>query len=692
MTVGPSRLQRLLRPRSVAFVGGAVARAAREACEAVGFSGPLWEVHPTREGARPRVTDLPEPPDAAFVAVNARATVETVRELAALGAGGAVCYAAGFSEAGTAEGLALEEELRRAAAGMPVLGPNCYGVIDAVTGVSAWPVPWPWTPLERGVAMILQSGNLGINVTMSQRSLPLAFVASVGNQAVVEIAELVEAYLEMDEVTAIGIYLEGLRDVRRFAAAAARALDRNVPLAVCKAGTSELGRELAFTHTASLAGSDELYQGLFSRYGVARARTVPELLELLKALTVTGPLAGRRCFIFTCSGAESALAADAASTVGLELPQPSPATRAALRDALPEFALVGNPLDYNSALWGQEEPLRRVFEIALRDPVDVALLVIDYPRPGFAYAADVDRAIDALHAAARAAKVPGAVASVLPESFQPHGRERALERGVAALQGLDEALAALGACARLGERLRAGAPPRYPASRPAPAATEPLDERAAKQLLAAFGFSVPDGVWVAGSSTRRGDREDERLAAQAAAAARSLGFPAVAKLVSPGLPHKADAGAVTLGLDDARAVEQAVSRMLARNPDAPLSGILVERMVEGAVCELLLGARLDPAFGHILVVATGGGLVELIGDAVPVLFPVEPGDVERALRRLLIWPRLVRGDVAAAADAVLSLARLVEERGDELVELEVNPLLVLEQGVVAVDALGTRRA
>ena len=177
---------------------------------------------------------------------------------------------------------------------------------------------------------------------------------------------------------------------------AALALDRGIPIAVCKAGSSELGGELAFTHTASLAGADELYDALFERYGVARCRSIPELLETLKALTTLGALRGRRVFVFTCSGAECALAADAAAASRLELPQPSPTARAALEELLPEHALVSNPLDYGNALWGQEEALDGVFSAALRDPLDAALLVIDYPLPGTSYAADVDAASAAL--------------------------------------------------------------------------------------------------------------------------------------------------------------------------------------------------------------------------------------------------------------------------------------------------------
>ena len=669
---------RLLRPRSVAFVGGSVAPLALAECKAAGFAGPIYAVHATRSevaghAAVSSVRDLPEPPDAAFVAVNAAASVEVVRELAGLGAGGAVLYAAGFAETGTPAGRALEDELRAAAGEMPVLGPNCYGLVDLVDRVSLWPVPYPRPTVERGVAMVLQSGNLGINVTMADRGLPLAFLASVGNQAVVDVAAAVDAYLEMDEVTAIGVYLEGLPDVPAFAEAAARALERGVPIAVCKAGRSELGKRLAYTHTAALAGEDRVYDAFFERYGVARAATVPQLLETLKALTVLGPLRRRRVRVFTCSGAESALAADAAAAAGLELPQPSAELRPALLETLPEHALVSNPLDYGNALWGAEEPLRRVFATALRDPADAALLVIDYPRPGVAYAADVDAAVRALADAARAAGVPAAVASVLPESFPAEAREAALARGVSPLQGLDDAFAALGACARLGARLAAGAPAPYPPVEPPPGEAVPLGEWDAKELVRHAGIAVPPGRLVPPE--------------QAAQAGNAIGFPVAVKLVSPELPHKAAAGALALDVRDGVELDQAVAAMLARHPGVSLDGVLVERMVADRRCELLVGLRHDASFGLVVVVGSGGSLVELVDDAVPLLLPLDREDVAAALTRLRVWPRLRTADVAAAVDAVLAVARLARARAG-LVELELNPLVVLERGAVALDALG----
>ena len=218
---------------------------------------------------------------------------------------------------------------------------------------------------------------------------------------------------------------------------------------------------------------------------------------------------------------------------------------------------------------------------------------------------------------------------------------------------------------------------RYPDPEPHP--TVPavaIDERAAKELLAGFGVAVPEGLLVPSTS-----------AAAAASAAAELGFPVVVKLAGAQLPHKSEAGAVALGLLDEAEVEAAVETMLDRNRGVELDGVLVERMVSGVICELLVGARRDASFGHVLVVGSGGVLVELAADTVPLLRPVAREDVEAALRCLRVWPRLARADVAAAVDAVLAVARLVEERAGDLVELDVNPLLVLERGAVAADAL-----
>jgi acyl-CoA synthetase (NDP forming) len=404
---------------------------------------------------------------------------------------------------------------------------------------------------------------------------------------------------------------------------------------------------------------------------------MPAMIETLKAMTTTGPVRGRRLAVLTCSGGESALAADAASAAGLQLPAPSPPAAAAIAAALPWYASVANPLDFTTALWGLEQPLTGVFSALAGDGHDGVLLVTDYPPAGFDYDQDVAAAVRAGKAAATAHGLPYAVASVMPEAWQPD-RVRALAAdGIAALAGIAEAFAAWAACVRWGERLASRQPAPRVEALPA-VAGELLDEAASKQLLAEAGVPLPPGEVVALD--------------QAGASAIRVGFPVVAKLVSAFLPHKAAAGAVRLDLPDAAAVESAVAEMSAAIAPLEARSVLIERFVGGAVAELIVGVKRDPAFGTLLVVGSGGGDVELIDDAIPLLLPVSPDAVGHALARLRCHARLVSGgaDIAALVDAILRIAALAEHHRCDLIELDVNPLLALREGCLAVDALARR--
>ena len=470
------------------------------------------------------------------------------------------------------------------------------------------------------------------------------------------------------------MYLEGLQDPPAFVAAAGKALDRRVPIVVVKAGVSEAGAIVAATHTSSLAGDEAIYDALFERLGVVRAASMPALIETLKALTTTGPLGGRRLAVLTCSGGESALAADAASAAGFVLPPPSPGAREAIARELPWYAAVSNPLDFTTALWGLEQPLTRVFSALAGDGHDGVLLVLDPPPPGFAHGAEVDAAIRAGRAAASAAHLPFAVASTLPEAWRPDRVRELAADGAAALAGVPEAFSAWGACARWGERLGRREPPPHAGPAGTPAGSL-LDEAASKALLAAAGVRLPAGELVA--------------VGEAGRAAGRIGFPVAAKLVSAELPHKGAAGALRLGLRTAAEVDAAVDEMVAAVAPVVCRGVLVEQMVAGAVAEVLVGVKRDPVFGPVLVVGTGGSDVELIADIVPLLPPVTTAAIERAITRLRCHARLRDGgaDIGSLVETIASVAAFAEARATTLVELDVNPLLALPTGCIAVDAL-----
>jgi len=686
---GTGRFARLLHPRSIAVVGGGPAAEAIRQCRRMEFDGVLWPVHPRRDSieglqAFPRIADLPAPPDAAFVAVNRDATLNVVAELAAAGCGGAVCYASGFNEAG--DGGSRQTDLVAVAADMPILGPNCYGLINYLDGALLWPDVHGGRRRERGVAILTQSGNIAINLTMTTGGLPIAYVAAMGNQAQTGIAHLLSPIIDDPRVTAIGLLLEGIGDLAVFDAAARQALAAGKPIVALKFGRSAAGAQLALSHTASLAGGERAMDALFDRWGIARVRSLPAFVESLKLLHAVGALPGADIATLSCSGGEAAILADtAASRTGRGAVRFRPFTpdqAATVKATVDPLVTVSNPFDYHTFMWGDPDRMARTFAAVMAAGFDLTALVLDFPRPDQWDAPDWQRSADALRSAtrdtgARAALVCG-LAGGLPETVA----EAMMGEGIPCIAGFDDFFSAVEAAAAIG-RARAEAPPAplLPASGP-PLVARPLDEAEAKTLLLGYGLAVPHG-------------EACRTAEEASAAADRVGYPVVVKLLSTSVAHKSDVGGVALNLADAAAVRMAATRIL----DLPEANgrILVERMVDDAVAELIIGIDRDPVAGPVLVVGAGGVLVELLDDSAVLTLPTSEPAVRAALsslrcmRLLLGWRGRPPGDVDAAVAAVMAVAHFTADHADSLGELDINPLLVRPegQGVVAADALLT---
>jgi acyl-CoA synthetase (NDP forming) len=386
------------------------------------------------------------------------------------------------------------------------------------------------------------------------------------------------------------------------------------------------------------------------------------------------------------------MAADFASAAGLVMPPPNERQRAAVKALLPDYGHVSNPLDFTAGYWGAEKLLTPMFTDMLAEGSDFGLLVIDHPRPelGPENGKALESMSRALATASKATGVPGAVACVNPESQPEFMRQYLIDMGLLPLQGLHDAGAVLGHWARHADLRRAVAERGLPAAPLALAALPAgqavtLDEVASKARLAAFGLPVPAGQVTGLAGLAR--------------AAESMPGPLALKAVSSALPHKTEAGAVALNLAGADAVVAAAHRMQAAiaayKPGLIVDRFLVEPMAPKPVAELLIGVKRDPLFGLVLVIASGGVLVELLQDAERLLLPAGEADIEAALKRLKVW-RLLQGfrgrpagDVAAAVSAIRAVAAYAETRADRLLELDVNPLLVLPagQGAVAVDAL-----
>ncbi|MGX9354885.1 CoA-binding protein [Roseobacteraceae bacterium S113] len=376
-----SPLQRLLAPRSVAVIGGGAWCAnVIEELDKIGFSGAVWRVHP-REGFA-SVADLPGVPDAAFIGVNREATIAVVGALAGMGAGGAVCFASGFAEAAAElDGSEdLQADLLAAAGDMPILGPNCYGMINYLDRVALWPDQHGGVAVERGVALITQSSNMAINLTMQARGLPLAYVVTAGNQAQQGLADIARAVLADPRVTGLGLHIEGIGDVAAFDALARHAASLGKPIVALKVGRSEQAQVATISHTASLAGSHAGAQALFARCGVAQVDSLEGLLEALKIAHLHGMLPHADVASLSCSGGEASLMADLGGRFGVGFPPLRAPQRAALRAALGPRVALANPLDYHTYIWGDEAAMAQAFAAMMTEDHALGLLVLDVPR------------------------------------------------------------------------------------------------------------------------------------------------------------------------------------------------------------------------------------------------------------------------------------------------------------------------
>jgi acyl-CoA synthetase (NDP forming) len=690
LTQRQHNLRRLLRPRHVAIVGGQAMADSIRRCADTGFTGEVWVVNPKYPELGGRkcyasIADLPEAPDATFIAVPREATIEILRQLDARGAGGVICYAAGYNEVG-GEGVALQAELAKAAGDLAVVGPNCYGLLNFIDGICLWPTGALGEQVETGCAIVMQSGNIALNLSRNGRSVPFAYVISSGNQAILNAADYVDALADDPKVTAIGLYLEGIKDVPAFSRAAAKALQRGKPLVALKAGNSELGAKFAMSHTGSLAGSDKMYDSLFDRLGIIRVHSVPQLLETLKLVSTAGLPKGNRLAVFTCSGGECLLTADLCDRLGIQLPGFANDQAEDLRAQLPNFATVSNPLDYNTSLWGHEDLLVKCFSTVMRGDFDAGMLVIDFATDGPETEAACMASVRALvKACTDHGKMP-IVTSTLSELLPAHARTEVIAAKGAPMQGLEEALIAFAAAHRFAQQKAKLANATSVTIPSTPAAGENrrmLSEVEGKQLLHGFGLAIPSGRVVA--------------TAEAAAAAGALGFPVVLKVAEPLIAHKTEAGAVAVNLKSPAEVDAALARM-EKSVSAYLKGgrierVLVERMVGDVVAELIVGIQRDPQFGLALVLGAGGILVELVEDAAMLLLPTTAEEVEAAIRRLKIAKLLAgyRGkpaaDMNALVKSIMAIAAFAEANRDTLLELDVNPLMVRADGAVAVDAL-----
>lgn len=688
----------LLRPRSVAVIGasrtpGTIGHEIVAALVRNGFTGPVYPVNP---GARaicavpafPEVAALPEAPDLAVIVVPKQHVLPVARDCAARGAGGLVVISAGFREVG-GEGVALERELTEfvRGAGIRMIGPNCMGVLNAHPDFRLNATFAPTLPPFGRIGFVSQSGAMGLSVLdyAKEYGIGISQFVSVGNKPDVSGNDILLAWEDDPDVDVILMYVESFGNPRKFLEIASR-ISRTKPIIAVKSGASQAGARAASSHTGALAASDAAVSAMLEQAGVRRARSVEELFDLAMAFGDQPAPRSRRTGVMTNAGGPGILAADALEAEGLQVAELSAATVEKLRPLFPPEASLRNPLDMIAS--ATPAGYRAALAALLEDPNLDAVMAIFVPPLGV-------RQEDVTVAIAEAAEAhpdKPVFAVLMGHEGLPQGKAALHHAGIPAFIFPESAARAIRARNRAREWQ--ARPPRVVErlalddatirgilDRARAAGADRLDEVAALQLIQAAGVPVAE------AGLARSEAEAVELATR-------LGWPVVAKVVAPAIVHKTEVGGVQVGLRDAEAVRRAWREIhdgvARRAPDATVEGILVQRQARG-LAELIIGTSTDPGFGPLVMFGLGGVFVEVLRDVIFRVAPISALEAEDMIEAIRSRPILdgVRGapasDRAAIADALRRIAQLAADY-PEIAELDINPVLSLESGCVAVDA------
>ncbi len=707
----PEALQRLIAPKSIALVGASensfFGRIVVENLMRFGYQGRIYPVNPKRSEilglkAYPDLAELPEPPDHVLLAVSPDAVLDNLRTCRRMQAGGAAIISSGFGETNSDHGLALERQITDFALAerFPVLGPNCLSVINAFESCYPFGSAMAGKLMPGNVGITMQSGGMiGGLLRSSYERLGFGYCISTGNEAALETSDWMRYMLEDERIAVICAYIEGFRTPAKFLEAAELALQREKPLIVLKVGRTEAGREAALAHTGSLAGSDQVVEGIFRKYGITRVSDFDEMIEtaVLFSRTRGKRPKGTGFAAITASGGTRSMIADLAGTHGVELAKFSDETAARLKDALPQYASVSNPLDATGQVLTDTTVYQRVIKALMDDPaVDLITVFQTLGLPG----EDTPFHVRLLNLALEdfpAAPKPVTVAAVSAQSLSDWQKDFLKSHpDLAFTQGLVETLQGVRSIMDYEQALQRW----QRRSRQAVSAASPVDlgasfaipgqslrvvtEHTGKKVLVACGIGV----------TRETLASD---ADEACTAAAAIGFPVALKLVSPDVLHKTEAGAVLLNLNTTEEVREAHDRLLGRARETGgvrIEGVLVQEMV-GEGLEVILGVVNDRQFGPCVMVGMGGIFVELLKDVCIAPAPFDSAEALALIRRLKGASLLdgLRGkgpyDIEALADAMARLSLLAAAGGERIEQMDVNPLMVLPrgQGVKAVDVL-----
>ncbi len=690
-----SRLKAALDPRSVAIIGASensnkIGGRPVHYLDKFGFKGKIFPINPSRTEVQAHkcyksLSDLPEAPDMAIVAVAGDNAIGAVEDCAAHGVKVAVVMASGFGEVDAVAGKAKERRMVEAAhkAGMRIVGPNSQGLANFGTGAIA-SFSTMFMDMDRAeghVAMLSQSGALSTVPVgfLRQRGIGVRHTHATGNDADISVGELAVAVAEDPEVKLLLLYLESIPDTKYLEELAAVALDRDLPIIALKSGRSEAGRQAAQSHTGALANEDRVVDAFFEHHGIWRAPDMRGLVEATELYLKGWKPKGRRLVAISNSGAVCVLTADAASAVGMPMAKLAPETDKKLKGILPSFATTTNPIDLTAALLSNSRLFGDILPVIAEDPAaDAFLIGVPVAGPGY----DVEAfARDAAAFGKQTGKplVIAATQRSVADQFAAEGSS-VFPTETEAVIALHQFLAHRELMARtLARKARRKGSPNPISS----TATTMLNEADSLAMLAARGIPVvPHRLC--------------RSRAEAVAAFEAIGGPVVVKGCSADIAHKSELGLVKLGVKTREETGEVWAQMegIIRKHGSRFDGVIVAAMAGGRR-EIMIGAHRDPVFGPVVAVGDGGKYVEIFRDTALLLPPFSKDDAREALGRLRIAPLFagVRGeppmDVDALCDAVVKIGELMLDPAAKVMSLDLNPVLLdsAGKGCVVVDAV-----
>nr|MBF0683800.1 acetate--CoA ligase family protein [Pseudomonas sp.] len=702
-----ANLSRLLNPDSIAVIGASprpTAFGQRLLQNLSRYTGRVYPINAKYDRINdlpcfPDLASLPEVPDCVVIAAAREQVEPLMRECGRLRVGGVVLFASGYAETGKPERIAEQQELVRIAreSGVPLVGPNCIGVVNYTRGavITFSGAPHANENASSSIGLVSQSGALGFAMSQAiEHGVSFSHVLTCGNSADVDVADYVAFLAEDDACSAIALLFEGMSDPLRLMQAAEIARAANKPLIVYKIATGEQGAAAAMSHTGSLAGSKQAYQAAFDRAGIIVVDEFSKLVQTAAFFSKARAPVSDGVAVVSTSGGAAIMAADTAEIHGVPLPQPNDDTSVILHANIPEYGSPRNPCDITAQVLSDPASFTACVDALLADPT-YGVLVVPFV---FSYDTATPRIAMLNEAARRHGKMVCIV--WLTEWLEgPGTREAETSSHVALFRSMDTCFSTL---AHWHARHRR-ANPALDAPRAAIAesvreqvgrtlaqnATDTVTESAAKAVLAAYGIPMaPD--------FRARDVD------AAVSAAGQCGYPVVLKVESARIPHKTEAGVVRIKLGDEAAVRSAYDAIMANAlrvaPADTIEGVLVQPMVQGEL-ELMIGVKIDPQFGPMVVVGLGGILVELMRDSAIALAPVNHAQALEMLRSLKGFKLLAgfRGsepvDLNRLADIICRVGDFAVDHQDQITELDINPLICGPGHITGVDALiGLRRS